>query len=89
MIVAPGAPPINHLLFVDDSLLFINANSSGAREIVEILELYFQASGHRIYIEKSSIHLSKRCPTVVREEIKAILQVTTEALSLTVYTRMD
>jgi hypothetical protein len=79
--VAPLAPPVNHLLFADDSLLFIKANSGGALEISEILEVYCLASGQRINKDKSSVHFSKGCPNLVRAEIKNILQVANETLS--------
>jgi hypothetical protein len=53
--VAPSAPAVNHLLFVDVS---------------NFLESYCQASGRRINKEKSSIFFSKRCPQIRRDEVK-------------------
>jgi hypothetical protein len=42
--VAPTAPPINHLLYADDSLLFFKANSGAAVEVDSALQLYCHAS---------------------------------------------
>jgi hypothetical protein len=81
IVVAPQAPPVNHLLFADDSLLFFKANLGGAQEINEVLDIYCRASGQRINREKSSIHFSKGCPGVIRQEIKELLQVPNESLS--------
>jgi hypothetical protein len=41
--VAPSAPPVNHLLFVDDSLLFFKGTSAGAEELSHLLSSYCQA----------------------------------------------
>jgi hypothetical protein len=38
--VAQTALPISHLLFTDDSLLFVKANGDGAREISYVLDVY-------------------------------------------------
>jgi hypothetical protein len=52
--VAPIAPAMNHLLFADDSLLFVKANDEGAREVMELLDKYCNASGQRENLDKSS-----------------------------------
>jgi hypothetical protein len=79
--VASSAPPVNHLLFADDSLLFFKANGEGATEISESLSLYCQASGQRINLQKSSIFFSKGCSQMIRDEVKLILNVSNESLS--------
>ena len=38
--VAPTAPAVNHLLFADDSLLFVKANVEGATEVNALLDKY-------------------------------------------------
>ena len=43
--VAPLAPPVSHLLFADDSLLFFKANGVGANEVNQVLDTYCQATG--------------------------------------------
>jgi hypothetical protein len=79
--VAPSAPSVNHLLSADVSLLFLKANGEGAREISESLELYCKALGQKVNLAKSSIFFSKGCPEAVLQQVKSILNVTTESLS--------
>ncbi|XP_020153536.1 uncharacterized protein [Aegilops tauschii subsp. strangulata] len=79
--VAPTAPPVNRLLFADDSLLFFKANGMGANEVYQVLDTYCQATGQRINYSKSSIFFSKGVPDSVRREIKEILNVPNETLN--------
>jgi hypothetical protein len=53
--VAPTAPAVNHLLFADDSLLFLKARVEGAVEVHDMLGKYCNASGQRINLDKSSL----------------------------------
>ena len=53
--ICKRAPTISHLLFADDSLLFCHTNQNEVTEINEILQLYAEASGQCINMEKSSI----------------------------------
>jgi hypothetical protein len=79
--VAPTSPPVNHLLFADDSLLFIEASIEGANKVKTVLEKYCQASGQRINMDKSSIFISKGCSGDLKESIKGILEVQRETLN--------
>jgi hypothetical protein len=79
--VAPTAPAVNHLLFADDSLLFVKATVEGATEVNDLLEKYCNASGQRINLDKSSVYFSKGCPEERRNLVKAALNVFTETLN--------
>ena len=79
--VAPTAPPVSHLLFADDSLLFFKANNVGATEVHHVLDTYCHATGQRINYSKSSIYFSKGVPDSVRQEIKDTLHVPNETLN--------
>jgi hypothetical protein len=80
LVVANSAPPINHLLFADDSLLFFKANKETAEELDATL-VYCKASGQKINRDKSSIFFTKGCPNEVKEMVKVILQVANESLN--------
>ena len=67
--VAPSAPPVSHLLFADDSLLFIKASSDGANQLSSLMESYCNASGQRINYAKSSVFFSKGCPSALKAEV--------------------
>jgi hypothetical protein len=79
--VAPTTPPVNHLLFADDSLLFFKGSREEAEELSSHLDVYCQASGQRINTDKSSIFFTKGCPHARRDEIKHVLHVESEALN--------
>lgn len=81
VMVAPAAPPVNHLLFADDCLLLFKANETGAGLIRDIIQKYCGASGQRVNLSKSSIFFSKGCPNDQRDLIKGILNVPNESLS--------
>jgi hypothetical protein len=79
--VAPTAPAVNHLLFADDSMLFVRATSEGASEFMELLNKYCDASDQRINLDKSSVFFSKGCPKERRASVKNILSVPNETLN--------
>jgi hypothetical protein len=72
---------VNHLLFADDSLLFVKATNEGASEVMELLTKYCDASGQRINLEKSSVFFSKGCPQECRASVKNIMSVPNETLN--------
>jgi hypothetical protein len=51
--VAPTAPRVNHLLFANDTLPVVIASDEGEREVMELLQIYCNASGQRVYLDKS------------------------------------
>ena len=53
----------------------------GAGEVADVLDVYCQASGQRINLDKSFVFFSKGCPNSVKEKVKVILEVTSETLN--------
>lgn len=51
------APVISHMLFNDDSYLYCKANTEEAWKVVELLQVYENASGQKVSRDKSSIFL--------------------------------
>jgi hypothetical protein len=79
MRVSNRAPWITHLLFADDSLIFISANVASATRLNEILNIYNQASGQQVNRNKSSIYFSPCTSDTVRTEVKQVLDISVEA----------
>src|SRR5438132_557314 len=79
--IARNTPPISHLLFADDSLLLFKASSAGVESIRDTITQYCNASGQRVNRDKSSIFFGKGCPQALREDVKAILQVSNESIN--------
>jgi hypothetical protein len=57
--IAKACPPINHLLFADDLIIFGKATSSDANSISTCLHKYCSWSGQKVNSGKSSILFSK------------------------------
>jgi hypothetical protein len=79
--VTPRSPWINHLLFVDDSLIFLKATERSANRLNEILRIYEECSGQCVNREKSSIYFSPNTPLSIRQDLKGLLGITVEAFS--------
>lgn len=53
------APSINHLIFIDDILIFYKASTEASKNLLRILNLYAQASGQYINTEITTMVFSK------------------------------
>lgn len=67
--VARRAPPVSHLLFADDSMLYCKGSDEELNHVLQILHNYSVASGQRINYQKSSIYFGKKIPRSRRKEI--------------------
>lgn len=61
---------ISHLLFADDSLMFLKAVVSEMHCLLDVLNAYGVASGQLVSMEKSSVLFS---PNVIREVTRELL----------------
>ena len=65
--VSYKSPWVSHLLFADDSLIFISATQQSAARLNAILEIYGSASGQRINRDNSAIYFSTNTSEPVRQ----------------------
>jgi hypothetical protein len=79
--VCKRSPWISHLLFADDSLIFINANGASAARLNEIMDIYHLASGQKVNKEKCAIFFSPCTSDTHREVVKQHLNIHIAAFS--------
>lgn len=77
--LAPNAPRVNHLMFVDDSLLVVEASLQSVQTINAILQTYEECSGQVINLEKSSVMFSANASQSFKNLILQELQLGSEA----------
>ncbi|KAL0433399.1 UNVERIFIED_CONTAM: hypothetical protein Slati_2674200 [Sesamum latifolium] len=70
-----SAPPISHLLFVDDTLIFCQATQEALARLHLILHFFENASGLIINKQKSAMVFSRNVGNSVRLELAGILGV--------------
>lgn len=73
--IARGAPPVSHLFFADDTILFTRSTREEKEEVKVIIRKYEQASGQRINLEKIEITCSSNVTNENREELATCLGV--------------
>ncbi|XP_009117682.2 uncharacterized protein LOC103842769 [Brassica rapa] len=73
--ISSGAPPINHLLFADDTMFFCKANEQNAQTLNKILATYASVSGQLINLQKSAVSFSKGTILARKDQIKLILGI--------------
>jgi hypothetical protein len=76
-----GGPTVTHLLFADDSVVFLEASTGNLDALQRFLRKYELCSGQRVNLHKSSIYFCKGCVDGQKNSLKAALGVQTEALS--------
>ena len=73
--IARLSPPISHLLFADDVMIFSKANREEAYVILKALNSHAKWSGQDINSSKSSIFYSKNCKPAIKTAINNILKL--------------
>jgi hypothetical protein len=73
-------PPISHLLFADDSIFFARSDDRSVSTLKGALNLYCEASGQRINLQKSSLFFGNKCQDDVKQRVKVSLDVQNEIL---------
>jgi hypothetical protein len=77
----PRGPTINHLLFADDSVVFLEASEDSLLSLKNILQDYEVCSGQRINKQKSSILFGKGYNADMKRGLKETIGISFEALS--------
>ncbi|KAL5542393.1 hypothetical protein UlMin_010103 [Ulmus minor] len=70
-----GALSLSHLLFADDSFIFMDANEEDAKVLCDVLKFYGDASGQLVNFDKSEVCFGKHVPNCIRNEVADFLQV--------------
>ncbi|XP_070677505.1 uncharacterized protein [Malus domestica] len=70
-----SGPIISHILFADDTLLFLKADGKNCRNLVDLIKLYCDASGQLVNFQKSSVYFGANIPRRVSAELANILRV--------------
>lgn len=73
--IAPRAPKVTHLLFVDDSFLFFKVDVTESRKLKSLLNGYGSTSGQSINYQKFSVFFRANVRRDKQEAIKFILEV--------------
>ncbi|XP_019198180.1 PREDICTED: uncharacterized protein LOC109192007 [Ipomoea nil] len=73
--VARGAPSVSHLLFADDSFLFLRADEEESVQMRYVLDTYARASGQHVNYDKSAACFSANVPQSRRNEVVDVLGV--------------
>ncbi|GAA0144683.1 hypothetical protein LIER_42820 [Lithospermum erythrorhizon] len=66
-------PSINHILFMDDTMVFCKANVEEGRVLKNILRDYEMASGLKVNVEKSSVSFESQVSSSSRGHIGHVL----------------
>lgn len=76
--VARGSPPINHLLFADDTMFFCKSSSKCCSALTRLLGCYEEASGKKINLSKSAITFSSKTTQTCKSRVKRSLHIEKE-----------
>ncbi|XP_018487838.1 uncharacterized protein LOC108858408 [Raphanus sativus] len=68
--VARASPRVNHLLFADATMFFLDSNRGNCAALRDILSKYEEASGQAINKDKSAITFSRRTPEATKLMVK-------------------
>nr|KYP69874.1 Retrovirus-related Pol polyprotein LINE-1 [Cajanus cajan] len=69
--LAKDGPPLSHLAFADDLILFSEASMNQAEIIRDCLDRFCASSGQKVSLEKTKIFFSKNVAHTVRDDISS------------------
>ncbi|KAL0451433.1 UNVERIFIED_CONTAM: hypothetical protein Slati_1121400 [Sesamum latifolium] len=73
--VSRTAPPISHLLFADDTLIYCHTSADALQCIKHILLSFEKASGLKINLHKSAMVFSRNVEERLQQDLAGILEV--------------
>ena len=73
--IARNAPPISHLFFVDDSMVFCRANKNEAKHLMDIFAEYQRISGQKINLNKSEMVFSPNIVQSFKNEFQTYMPI--------------
>jgi hypothetical protein len=68
-------PTITHLLFADDSVVFLEASPGNLEALKNVLEKYEESSGQKVNMQKSSIFFGRGCMEETRTMLKDLIGI--------------
>ncbi|WZY83148.1 hypothetical protein YC2023_029532 [Brassica napus] len=76
--VGRQCPPINHLLFADDTMFFGKSNVTSCQTLLAIINKYELVSGQRINKAKSAVTFSSKTKAEAKARVKRKLEISNE-----------
>ncbi|XP_058071175.1 uncharacterized protein LOC131220234 [Magnolia sinica] len=70
-----GCPFVSHLLYEDDTLLFLNGGVASLNAIKDLLQAYQEALGQKVNLHKSSFLCSSKLPRYRIKSIETVLGI--------------
>jgi hypothetical protein len=74
-------PHITHLLFADDSIVFLEAKEGSLNTLKRELQEYEVSSGQKVNLTKSSIYFGEGLENEEKERLKEIIGINCEGIS--------
>ncbi|XP_026434566.1 uncharacterized protein LOC113332083 [Papaver somniferum] len=74
---AKGGPPVSHLFFADDCILFSTAKRKSIEKLKNVIHKFCEASCEMVNLSKSSLHFSKRLNEGIKDDISEMMGMKT------------
>ena len=78
-----GSILISHLIFADDTLIFLKGNQKSMKNLLQFVDKYEVSSGQKVNKQKSSLYCSSKMPLARKNKLSRIAQIPLKASPLT------